>query len=622
VYLYLLPVGTLYTPGTSGMVVAIFMGGVLFGGRGVLVMSLAQVATMAAFAPLARLWQAQFGPPVPEAGILLWLLLPLVVGAFSWVAVWRGEAALADADRSERELAAQNRALAESEERYRALVEGSPFGVSWIGPDYRVRSVNAAAQRLVGAPSAEAALGLDVRALPLLESPAVRDALERALRGATVTFEHAWVSRWGRRVDARMFLAPMRDAAGAPFGVQLMAEDMSERRRLEEQLAQSRRLEAVGRLAGGVAHDFNNYLTAILGSAELLSLELPEDSPLRLEVEQISQAAARSAALTRQLLAFSRRQILQPRVIDLNRLVADLDPMLRRVLGETIEVETLRAVGLGRVSADPAQLEVVLVNLAANARDAMPEGGKLTIETGNVYMDREEAARRNVPPGRYVMLAVSDEGEGIDAETRERLFEPFFTTKEQGRGTGLGLATVHGIVIQSGGAIAVYSEPGLGTAFRVYLPRVDAGEAQAEEEEPTVADLVAAARGSETILLAEDDDTVRVITRRALERVGYRVLEAKDGIEAEEVALGETGPIHLLLADVVMPRRGGVELSQALRARWPELRVVFMSGYTQNGIVHRGVLDPGVDLLPKPFTVRELVTRVRERLDAACGPRA
>jgi signal transduction histidine kinase/ActR/RegA family two-component response regulator len=389
-------------------------------------------------------------------------------------------------------------------------------------------------------------------------------------------------------------------------------------RQSEEQLRQSQKMDAVGRLAGGVAHDFNNLLTAILGYSQLMRAKLKPEDPLRSDTVEIEKAAVRAAALTRQLLAFSRQQILQPKVLDLNAIVTDMDRMIRRLVPSNIDVVTAAAADLGRVKADPGQLEQVILNLVVNARDAMPAGGRLTIETMNVGVDDLYARGRDaLVPGRYVLLSVSDDGQGMDEAVRSRIFEPFFTTKEVGKGTGLGLSTVHGIVKQSGGHIEVYSEKDRGSAFKVYLPRVEA------ELDPTVmADLATPpAPGTETLLLVEDEDLVRSAVRETLIAAGYKVLEATNGEEALALWAAGASEFDLLLTDVVMPRMGGPELVRKLADAGSQVRVLFMSGYTDRAIVHQGVLDPGTEFLQKPFTAAALMRKVRAVLDAP-GSRA
>ncbi|MBI4643150.1 MAG: PAS domain S-box protein, partial [Deltaproteobacteria bacterium] len=403
------------------------------------------------------------------------------------------------------------------------------------------------------------------------------------------------------------------DAAGKVEYISGVFFDITERKGLEDQLNKAQRMEAIGILAGGVAHDFNNLLTAIMGYGEMMMLGLRKEDPFSLYVEEITKAANRGAALTNQLLAFSRKQILQPRVINLNDVVIDMDKMLRRLIGEDIELLTFIDQELGFVKADPGQIEQILMNLAVNARDAMPDGGKLTLETANVYLDDAYARSHvGVTPGPYVMVAVSDSGLGMDAETMSRIFEPFFTTKESGKGTGLGLATVYGIVKQSGGHIWVYSEPGQGTTFKVYLPRV---EEKAEELKPKAA-APTSLEGNETILVVEDDAALRELISTALRRYGFKMLEAAHGGEALLICERQEPPIHLMLTDVVMPQISGTALAARLQRLHPEMKVLYMSGYTENAIVHHGVLDSKVNFIPKPFRVLALVQKVREVLDS------
>jgi CheY-like chemotaxis protein len=374
-------------------------------------------------------------------------------------------------------------------------------------------------------------------------------------------------------------------------------------------------MEAVGMLAGGVAHDFNNLLTIITGYSQLILNNIRQDDPNRHSVEQIMKAGERAAALTKQLLAFSRRQVLQPKVLDLNKLVSSLATMLQRLIGEDIDLRLVLPQDLGRVSADPGQIEQVLMNLVVNARDAMPKGGVLTIETKNVHLDENYVFRHiSAKPGKYILLAVSDTGAGMDPATKARLFEPFFTTKGSGKGTGLGLSTVFGIVKQSGGSVEVYSEPNRGTSVKVYLPRIDQPvSVEAEGQRRTVA------RGSETILLVEDDEMVRTLVRETLLREGYRILDAPGPIEAKRISDNHKHPIHLMITDVVMPKVSGRELAEQLSHRRPEMKVLYMSGYTDNAVLSNGILEKDIAFLQKPFTPAALTEKVREVLEGDGG---
>jgi two-component system, cell cycle sensor histidine kinase and response regulator CckA len=394
--------------------------------------------------------------------------------------------------------------------------------------------------------------------------------------------------------------------------VQAIGRDVTERKHLEQQLLQAQKMEAVGRLAGGVAHDFNNLLTAITMSTDIAIRKLDPADPVRRHIEEIRKAAERAASLTRQLLAFSRKQILQPRVIDLNYLVEDSTNMLRRLIGEDIEVHTKLEPGLDQVLADPWQIEQVLMNLMVNARDAMPGGGRIIIETASVYLDEEYSSfHLAAQAGHYVMLAVSDTGCGMDEVTRARIFEPFFTTKEVGKGTGLGLSTVYGIIKQSGGYIWVYSELGIGTTFKIYLPRI---KRDVDVEESTESD-AKTARALDTVLLVEDEAVLRNLAQEILEMSGYRVLVAATGEEALHISKQHEGEIHLLLTDVVMPGISGPELETKLKAQRPAIKVLFMSGYTDEAIVQHGVLNENVDFIQKPFTAISLLKKIREVLD-------
>jgi two-component system, cell cycle sensor histidine kinase and response regulator CckA len=418
----------------------------------------------------------------------------------------------------------------------------------------------------------------------------------------------------GRRKDGSDFPVEVSLSAleveGAAYGIAFVS-DISQRKTLEEQLMHAQKMEAVGRLAGGVAHDFNNMLTVITGYNRMILDELSPVDPLRGYAEEILKAADRAGALTNQLLAFSRRQIMQPRVISVNAVIEQTEKMLRRLIGEDIQLSMSLSVDAGNIKADPNHIAQAIVNLAVNARDAMPTGGRLTIETGNFHIDETYVrTHMGVKPGDFVMIAVSDTGIGMDSATRQRIFEPFFTTKERGKGTGLGLATVYGMVKQSGGDIWVYSEVGTGTTFKLYFPKV---------QEPPVdahsggADKTKASDG-ETILLVEDEKAVRDLTSRILQKLGYKVLPAASGEEAIRLGHANAGKIALLLTDVVMPNMSGRQVADALSQIQPGLKVLFLSGYTENTVVHHGVLDSAVDFLPKPFSREVLGQKIREIL--------
>jgi PAS domain S-box-containing protein len=440
-------------------------------------------------------------------------------------------------------------------------------------------------------------------------SNTVRAALES---GAPYGIDHRIVLAGGAERYVREHAEVSKDEHGQLWLLGTV-QDITEFKRLEEQLRQSQRMEAVGRLAGGVAHDFNNLLTIISGYGELLAAQIDAGSPARRDLDEIIHAGRRAASLTRQLLAFSRRQILQLKVLSLNTIVADLDKMLRRLIGEDVELRTVLDPALGLTKADPTQVEQVIMNLAVNARDAMPRGGSLVIETRNADLDENYARNHaDVQPGRYVMLSVSDNGVGMSGETRNHIFEPFFTTKARDKGTGLGLSTVYGIVKQSGGSIFVYSEPGHGTTFKIYLPRADE---QSPARKPDSAR--PAARGTETILVVEDEGGVRMLIRAILEVNGYRVLEAARGREALDILAQNPSAVALMITDVVMPEMSGRELAERARTAAPDMKVLFISGYTDEAIVQHGVLRPGIPFLQKPFTHEALAQKIRSLLDGA-----
>ena len=508
-------------------------------------------------------------------------------------------------------------ALRRSEADFRGLVEHAPLGIYRATPEGRFLTVNPALIRMLGYAWAEEVLrldiGRDVYADPEQRNKLLTDDAQHNEAGT----ETEWKRKDGSIITVRVSIHAVYGLGGQVECYEGLVGDITQQRSLENQFRQAQRMEAVGRLAGGVAHDFNNILTAITGYSELLLEDLGPKDPKRADVGEIKAAAMRATALTRQLLAFSRKQVLQTRVVDLNELVQTLDNMLHRLIGEDVRLELSLALALGAVRADPGQIEQVILNLAVNSRDAMPSGGRLTIETANVDLDEAYArAHAGALPGRYVMLAVSDTGVGMDGEIRSHIFEPFFTTKEVGKGTGLGLATVYGIVKQSGGSVWVYSEPGRGTTFKIYLPQVD--------ELPETGDLPAplqpVAGGRETILLAEDDPSVRAIVSDVLTQKGYRVLRAPDGQTALAIARGQPEEIHLLLTDLVMPGMTGRDLAEALTAERSGLRVLYMSGYTDDAVVRHGVLTDGMPYLQKPFAPRALATKVREVLDRPRAP--
>jgi len=505
------------------------------------------------------------------------------------------------------------RQLREREEYFRSLIEQAMDIIAVLDADGAVRYASPSVLPLLGY-GAEELVGQHI--FDLVHPDDVGPALRMFAEGVATGQGGRLLELQVRHKDGtyRSLEAIGRYLLDDPVvrGVVINARDVTERRSLERQLLQAQKMEAVGRLAGGIAHDFNNVLTAIFGYADLLTEEFPAGSPARQDLEEIRKAATRASALTRQLLAFSRQQVLAPMVLSVNDLVDDVDKMLRRLVGEDVELRLNLARDAGNVRADSGQLQQVIMNLVVNARDAMPTGGKLVIETADAELTEQYAEMHQaVIPGRYVMLAVSDTGVGMDAQTKARIFEPFFTTKEKGKGTGLGLSTVYGIVKQSGGYVWVYSELGHGTTIKLYLPRVDApAEPQAPPRE------TATLTGTETILLAEDDDILRPLTKGLLAKLGYTVLDAESAEQALAVAGARQGPIHLLVADVVMPGASGRELARRLAQSRPETRVLYVSGYTDDAIVHHGMLDPGLKFLQKPFTPAALARKVREVLDA------
>ena len=508
--------------------------------------------------------------------------------------------------------------LRRSELNFRSLVTNAPYGICRCDSEGKLLDVNPAFLELLGYSSAEQLLGQPVHTLfsDTDEWFELADYLRASapFKGLTAEWRRKDGSTTGVRISGRSVSNGNDDLGDSAF--ELFAEDVTERRALEQQLRQSQKMEAVGRLAGGIAHDFNNLLMVISGYSEFLLERLGAHPDLRAPAQEIASAAERASSLTRQLLAFSRKQMLAPKIVYLNSIVTENLKMLTRMIGEDIDLVMLPAENLWPVRADAGQIEQVIMNLAVNARDAMPSGGKLTIEISNVTLD-EEYARVHAPvrPGDYVMLALSDTGGGMDAETQSHIFEPFFTTKGP-KGTGLGLSTVYGIIKQSGGYIWVQSDVGKGTTFRIYLPRVAAIGEPAAAQVSAPEETRAVEPGTETILVVEDEANLRYLARQYLEKQGYKVIEAADGAVAMQIAVAHEGVIHLLLTDVIMPGMNGRELAQRISEIRPNVKVLYMSGYTENVVGRNGTLDADVRLLQKPFNLRDLKAKVREVLDA------
>ena len=509
--------------------------------------------------------------------------------------------------------------LRRSEANFRSLVTNAPYGICRCDSAGKILHANPAFLELLGHASADELIGQHIFGLYADNDKwfDLADFLRSAepFKGLTAEWKRKNNTTTVVRVSGRA--VPNGGNGGVVF--ELFAEDVTERRGLEEQLRQSQKMEAVGRLAGGIAHDFNNLLMVISGYSEFLLERLGAEPHLRGPAQEIASASERASSLTRQLLAFSRKQMLAPRIVNLTDVATENIKMLTRMIGEDIDLVMTPSPNLWPVRADAGQIEQVIMNLAVNARDAMPSGGKLTIETSNVTLD-DEYARFHAPlrPGDYVMIAISDTGAGMDSETQSHIFEPFFTTKGT-KGTGLGLSTVYGIIKQSGGYIWVYSELGRGTTFKIYLPRVaSAGEPAAQFVAPI--DSRKVEPGTETILLVEDEANLRYLARQYLEKQGYKVIEAADGAVAMQIAVAHEGIIHLLLTDVIMPGMNGRELAQRISEIRPNAKVLYMSGYTENVIGHNGMLDAGVRLLQKPFNLRDLKSKVREVLDATPTP--
>jgi two-component system, cell cycle sensor histidine kinase and response regulator CckA len=523
-------------------------------------------------------------------------LVPAIRRAMSEAVALRKRREIEDTLKREREFSTQ-------------LIESSVDGILAFDPGFTIASWNAGMERMTGV-ARDAALGRSAREFfPEFESIGARGTTHRPVVHRDMPF---MIPTSGKKGFFDAHLSPLKDESGAVAGWLAILHDTTRRRGLEEQFRQAQKMEAIGRLAGGVAHDFNNLLTAILGYGELLRRRLKGQTEALDDLAEIEKASNRASSLTRQLLALSRQQVLNPRVLDLNGVVLDLDKMLRRLIGEDIDLRTVPSAELGHIKADPGQVEQVLMNLVVNARDAMHDGGKLTIETANVtlYADSVGASPEQ-PPGSYVMLAVSDTGVGMTAETQARVFEPFFTTKEMGKGTGLGLSTVHGIVLQSGGHVEVYSEVGHGTIFKVYFPRVD----EALDPGQSEASALTTCGGAERLLVIEDDDLVRGITVRALRGAGYDVVEAGNRDDAWEFCVSSGPPFDLVISDVVMPGMTLADMANRLGERFPDLPVLYMSGYTDRAILHQEQFAAVEAFLQKPFRLEMLLERVRALLD-------
>jgi PAS domain S-box-containing protein len=539
---------------------------------------------------------------------------------------------LAQRARAQAENASLVREVTGERQRLDEIVASVPGLVweSWGAPDsadQRVAFVSNQVERMLGYTAAQVRLTpnfLTNVIHPEDRSRAIAEASDAFASGIGGTSQFRLVARDGRIVAVESRTTTVKNLEGRPVGIRGVMMDITAAKEadrvkahLEDELRQAQKIESIGRLAGGIAHDFNNLLTAINGYADLMLEELPHDHDWRTFVAEIRRAGERAAELTGQLLAFSRRQLVQPRVLDLNLLIADSTKMLKRLLGEDIELVTAFEPALGHITADAGQVHQIVLNLALNARDAMPRGGRLIVETSNVDLDEHFAQLHvAVPPGEYVMLAVSDSGIGMDQETLSHIFEPFFTTKELTKGTGLGLSTVYGIVKQSGGSVFVYSEVGRGTTFKIYLPRVDQPVSGAVDQ-PTAVETL---RGSETVLVVEDESAVRRLIDEALRKYGYRVLEAAHGEEAVRIAQDRTTRIRLVITDVVMPGMSGRELASRLSEHQPDLRVLYMSGYTDDAVVRHGLVDASMFFLQKPFTPGSLVRKVRETLDQSWPP--
>lgn len=506
-------------------------------------------------------------------------------------------------------------ALRRSERDLRSLIENAPYGIFRADMEGRFLDVNPALVKMLGYDVATELLAADPQRDVFLDPVQARRLKElgesqRSFEG----LEFEWKRRDNSSIVVRLSGRPVVNREGRVVSFEVMAENVTERRALEEQLRHAQKMEAIGRLAGGVAHDFNNLLMVIIGYTELLRENLPKDGDQRGYADAVWNAGKKATLLTSQLLAFSRKQVMSPRMLDLNSVLQEVDRMLPRLIGEDVQLSILQGAGLATVKADPGQMEQVIMNLCVNARDAMPRGGRLSIETANARIDSDAARKIGAnTPGNFVALTVTDTGAGMDAQTQSRIFEPFFTTKEKGKGTGLGLATVYGIVKQSGGYITVESEIGKGTRFDVYFPAID----RSAEKSNSAAAPELPARGDETVLLVEDEDAVRSLVREVLRGRGYKVLEAQKSTEALQLCQSHPGPIDLLVTDVVLPQISGRALAQQLSPSRPDMKVLYISGYTDDKMLQHGI--PGTAFLQKPFSSDVLARTVREMLDSKNG---
>jgi two-component system, cell cycle sensor histidine kinase and response regulator CckA len=503
-------------------------------------------------------------------------------------------------------------ALRHSEARYRSLIQSAVYGIYRCNLDGKFLDVNHALVTMLGYERAEDVLALNPQAELFADPEELCRLMADFRKGKVNHVEVRWKRKDGKSITVRLSGRAVQTLDEKSGDLEIIAEDVSEQRVLENQFRQAQKMEAVGRLAGGVAHDFNNLLMVISGYAEVLLERTGAQHPLYPKIQAIHQATERATGVTRQLLAFSRKQMLELKVVDVNAIVLDMERLLRPLIGEDVQLQIKLSNDLGHTRADAGQIEQVIMNLVVNSKDAMPAGGKITIQTANVVLASEDVRREYsyIKPGSYVMLSVSDSGHGMDKETQARIFEPFFTTKEKGKGTGLGLSTVYGIIKQSGGYVLVQSELGQGTTFRIYLPRVDEAAEPLDHQPPRTEQNT----GSETVLLVEDEESVRQLVRETLESKGYRVLEAENGESALRLSAKLAQPVDALITDVVMPGMSGRELAAQLCASCPKTKVLYLSGYTEDAIVHEGVLESGTAFLQKPFTLHALARKLREVL--------